>query len=78
MCDLYCAYFSPEVVVTSTRGVRGLLVTLIEIEIGMHLITCTSGQICLLTELVSDRMTDCLIDWVGGWMADCLTDRSTY
>ena len=68
MCDLYCPYLSPEVMVTSTRGVRGHLVTLIEIEIGMHLITCTSGQICLLTELVSDRMTDCLIDWVDGWL----------
>ena len=41
--DLYCPYFSPEVMVKFTRRETGHFVTLI--ENGMHLITCISGHI---------------------------------
>ena len=41
--DLYCPYFSPEVMVKFTRRETGHFVTLI--ENGMHLIACISGHI---------------------------------
>ena len=41
--DLYCLYFSPEVMVKFTRRVTGHFVTLI--KSGIHRITCISGHI---------------------------------
>ena len=40
--DLYCLYFLPEVMVKFRKKARGHFVTLI--QIGMHLIECTSGH----------------------------------
>ena len=42
--SLYCPYFLSEVMVKYTRKVRRHFVTLI--EVGMHLITCTSVHNC--------------------------------